>query len=201
VTLLQSPPISASSARARRLIAIQIAGAPSSTAYSPLSTTFPGALAASQFVTGCSRLFASWADEWSGHVNTLPRFDPERALIAGGDPNIAYYHSYWRLAPDEALVIDATPPACDYWNFQLANYWLESLDYRYFDVHVNPHTAKAGADGSIQVVVAHENPGVDNWLDTCGHSEGTMCWRWIGAKEHPQPQTRVVKLAELRGNG
>ncbi len=156
---------------------------------------------AAQFVAGCSRLFASWADEWSEHVNTLPRFDPERALVAGGDPNIAYYHSYWKLAPDEALVVEATPPKCDYWNFQLANHWLESLDYRYYNVHVNPHTAKAGPDGSIRVVVAHEDPGVDNWLNTCGHERGTMCWRWIRAEEHPQPQTRVVKLADLRRDG
>jgi hypothetical protein len=153
---------------------------------------------ATQFVTGCSRIFATWAEDFSQHVNELPRFDPERARIAGGDPNIAYYHSYWRLAQDEALVIEATPPVCDYWNFQLANYWLESLDYRYFPVHFNKHTAKAGPDGSITIVVAHENPGVDNWLDTCGHEFGTMCWRWIRAEEHPQPRTRVVRLEELR---
>ena len=151
-----------------------------------------------QFVTGCSRIFASWAEDFSQHVNELPRFDPERARIAGGDPHIAYYHSYWRLAPDEALVIETPIPQCEYWNFQLSNYWLESLDYRYFPVHFNNFTAKQSDDGSVQIVVAHENPGVDNWLDTCGHDFGTMCWRWIKAEEHPQPKTRVVKLAELR---
>jgi hypothetical protein len=153
---------------------------------------------AAQFVTGCSRIFATWAEDFSKHINELPRFDPERARIAGGDPNIAYYHSYWKLAPDEALVVEATPPVCDYWNFQLANYWLESLDYRYFPVHFNNHTAVAGADGSIKIVVARENPGVDNWLDTCGHDFGTMCWRWIRAAEHPEPKTSVVKIEELR---
>jgi hypothetical protein len=51
----------------------------------------------------------------------------------------------------------------------------------------------------VRVVVAHEDPGVENWLDTCGHQQGTMCWRWIRANQHPQPQTRVVKLEELRG--
>jgi len=152
-----------------------------------------------QFVRGCSGLFKSWADEWSQHPNELPRFDPERARIAGGDPNIAYYHSYWKLGPDEALVIEATPPECDYWNFQLSNYWLESLDYRYFPIHFNNHTAVAREDGSVQIVVAHEDPGVDNWLDTCGHAFGTMCWRWIRAEEYPQPATRVVKISELRG--
>jgi hypothetical protein len=157
-----------------------------------------GLQGAARFVMGCARLFESWAEEWMEHPNELPRFDPQKAKAAGGDPNIAYYHSYWRLGPDEALVIEATPPECDYWNFQVANHWLESLDYRYFKIHVNKHTAVPEPDGSVRVVVAHEDPGHPNWLDTCGHDQGTMCWRWIRASSHPQPRTRVVKLEELR---
>ncbi len=153
---------------------------------------------AARFVMGCSGLFKSWADGFQAHVNELPRFPHEKAFAAGGDPNIAYYHSAFRIQPDEALVIEATPPECDYWNFQLANYWLESLDYRYHDIHVNKGTAVTLADGSVRVVVAHEDPGCDNWLDPCGHVEGTMCWRWIRAKEHPEPRCRLVKLSELR---
>jgi hypothetical protein len=143
-------------------------------------------------------MFASWATEFEKHANELPRFDPERALRAGGDPNIAYYHSYWRLGDGEALVVEARPPACDYWNFQLTNHWLESLDYRYWQIHVNKHTARLAPDGSVRVVIAHEDPGVPNWLNTCGHRQGAMCWRWIRAASHPQPTTRVVPLEDLR---
>jgi len=115
----------------------------------------------------------------------------------GGDPNICYYHSYWSLGPEEALVIEATPPECESWNFQLDNHWMESLDYRHHTIHVNKHTARYEPDGSVRVVVAHHDPGVPNWIDTVGHSQGTMCWRWIRAAEHPQPRTRVVPVAEL----
>jgi len=94
-------------------------------------------------------------------------------------------------------VIEATPPECEHWNFQLNNYWMESLDYRYYPIHVNKHTAKYRPDGSVQVVVAAHDKGFDNWIDTVGHEEGTMLWRWVRANEHPQPQTRVVKLSEL----
>ena len=153
---------------------------------------------AAGFVRGCAGLFKTWADGFQTHVNRLPRFAPERALAAGGDPNIAYFHSAFRIAPDEALVVEAEPPECDYWNFQLANYWLESLDYRFYDVHVNKGTAAVRPDGSVRVVIAHEDPGCDNWLDPCGHLEGTMCWRWVRAKDHPEPRCRLVKLADLR---
>ncbi len=98
-------------------------------------------------------------------------------LVAGGDPNIVYYHSHWAVSEDEALLIEAMPPECEHWNFQLNNYWMESLDYRYHDIHTNKHLAHYEADGSIRLVVAHEDPGLPNWLETAGHTSGTMCFR------------------------
>ena len=41
------------------------------------------------------------------------------SIGAGGDPNILYYHSYWRLPAGMALRIRVRPPPCRYWNFQL----------------------------------------------------------------------------------
>ncbi len=63
---------------------------------------------------------------------------------------------------------------------------------------MNKHTAVYEHDGSVLIVVAHEDPGVPNWINTVGHRQGTMCFRWIRAKEHPQPRTRVVKRSELQ---
>jgi hypothetical protein len=156
-----------------------------------------GLQAAGGLVAGCAALFASWTEGFKAHGNELPLFDASVSLGAGGDPNITYYHSYWELGPDETLVIEATPPECESWNFQLDNYWMESLDYRFHRIHVNKHTAEYEADGSVRLVVAHEDPGVPNWIETTGHSRGTMCFRWIRAKETPQPKTRVVPFAEI----
>ncbi|MEZ5171338.1 MAG: DUF1214 domain-containing protein [Acidimicrobiia bacterium] len=153
---------------------------------------------ATMFVQGASQMFAAWTEDFRTVPNTLPRFPPETALAAGGDPNIAYYHGWFELDDGQALVIELDPPECDFWNVQLANYWLESLDYRYFPVHLNQGTAHYRPDGSVRVVVAMSDPGVPNWLDTCGHRHGTMCVRWIGAEEHPEPVVRVVALSELR---
>jgi hypothetical protein len=153
---------------------------------------------AAGLVVSCSALFSSWAKGFQAHTNELPRFDDAISMGAGGDPNIAYYHSYWALGPDEALVIEVTPPECETWNFQLDNHWMESLDYRYYRIHVNKHTAQYEPDGSVRIVVASSDPGVPNWIDTVGHARGTMCFRWIRAASHPQPRTRVAKLSELQ---
>lgn len=156
-----------------------------------------GLAKASLLVAGASMLFAKWARDFQKHTNELPMFDPERSTKAGGDPNIIYYHSYWRLGPDEALVIESEIPECEAWNFQLDNHWLESLDYRHHRIHVNKHTASYRPDGSVRIVVAHRDPGLPNWIDTAGHDCGAMSFRWIRAATHPQPRTRVVSTAEL----
>jgi hypothetical protein len=159
-----------------------------------------GLKTASMFIAGAPLLFARWAKGFQKHPNQLPQFDPEVSNAAGGDKNIIYYHSYWKLADDEALVITVKPPECDSWNFQLNNYWMESLDYRYFNICVCKGNAKYETDGSIKVVVSSKNPNIGNWINTCSHAEGTMCWRWYrlpeGAKP-VQPKCEVVKMKGL----
>jgi hypothetical protein len=160
-----------------------------------------GLKTASMFVAGASLLFARWANGFQKHSNKLPQFDPAVSNAAGGDNNIIYYHSHWKLGPDEALIIEVSPPGCDTWNFQLNNYWMESLDYRYFNICINKSGAKYEADGSVKVVVSHDDPGHPNWIETCGHIEGTMCWRWYRINKGAVPavpECRVVKLNEWR---
>ncbi|MEZ4215905.1 MAG: DUF1214 domain-containing protein [Myxococcota bacterium] len=156
--------------------------------------------AAASFVRGTSQLFVDWMRIFEKHVNQLPADDQTRCQNAGGDKNIHYKNSRWELGPDEALVIEAPEiPRCSTWNFQLGNFWMESLDYRYHRVSVNKYTAAYEPDGSVRVVVAHRDPGpkYPNWIDTCGHARGAMLWRWIEADSHPDVHTRVVKFAEL----
>jgi hypothetical protein len=159
-----------------------------------------GLKTASMLVGGASLLFTRWANDFKKHANQLPLFDPDKSNAAGGDDTIIYYHSYWKLKPDEALIIEVKPPECDAWNFQLNNFWMESLDYRYHNICINKKGATFDADGNVRVVVAHENPGLPNWIETADHREGTMCWRWY--RIHPgskaiQPNCRVIKTSAL----
>ena len=156
-----------------------------------------GLQAAAAYVHGTAALFADWAEGFARHRNELPRFDPALAAAAHGDPNIVYYHGYWELEPGQALLIEVTPPRCEYWNFQLNNHWMESLDYRYHRIAVNHHGAVPEPDGSVQLVIAERDPGLRNWLDTAGHRRGTMCLRWVGADTHPDPRCRLVALDGL----
>jgi hypothetical protein len=155
---------------------------------------------AALFVAGAPLLFAKWAKDFQKHTNKLPVFDAEKSNAAGGDAGIIYHHSYWKLQDDQALVIAFIPPECNTWNFQLNNYWMESLDYRYFPVSINKNSAKTETDGSVRIIISEINPGLPNWIDTCHHREGTMCLRWYRVKvgvRPVEPACSVVKISDL----
>jgi len=163
----------------------------------------PAALAAglketTAFVRGIVSTFIDWSKLFRENPNTFPDIDQQMFQRGGGATDIYYAHAYWKLAPDEAWVIEVTPPECYYWNFQVDNWWMESLDYRFLNVTLNKTTAKLEPDGRLVMVVAAEDPGFGNWLDTAGHTEGTALLRWAGATEHPLPSARVVKLSDIR---
>ncbi len=162
----------------------------------------PGQLmGAAMYTIGCASWFADWVLDMQKHapVNAFHLPTEGQHRLVGGDPNIRIWLGLWELAQDEVLVIEATPPRCAYWNFQLGNIWAESLDYQFRRVHINSGQAQLRADGSFQLVVAQHDPGHPNWIDTAGHDHGTMCVRWVRAESHPEPRCRVVKLAELAG--
>jgi hypothetical protein len=153
--------------------------------------------AAGQFVNGVAATFADWARLFRQTPNAFPAIDQAMFQKGGGAKDIYYAHAYWRIAPDEAWVIEVTPPDCYYWNFQLDNWWMESFDYRFRQITVNKNSARLEADGSVRIICAARDPGVGNWIDTCGHGEGTALLRWAGAAEHPLPAARIVKLEDL----
>ena len=47
-------------------------------------------------------------------------------------------------------------------------------------------------------MLAARDPGVANWLDTAGHSNGAMLLRCVRTETAPVPSTRVVTIDDVR---
>ena len=91
-------------------------------------------------------------------------------------------------------MIETDVPQCRFWNFVLQNWWMESADYRNIpSAWTNINKARLSADGRLVIVVSEEDPGFGNWIDTCGHAEGTALLRWISADRHPVPSCRLIR--------
>lgn len=136
-----------------------------------------------------------WQDAMDMFRKTPNRFVSWRALTGdkvnatpGGDPACAY----WKVPVGQAMIIRTRPPKCEFWNLEFTNPWWETMDYVHRLSGTNMHHAVLEEDGELIAVVAHEDPGVPNWLDTSGFTEGLMGRRWIFADSLPEVSCTLV---------
>lgn len=110
-----------------------------------------------------------------------------------------YWPACFQFEPDEALIIETElPEQRRYWNIQLNDPLFNALEYVYRLSSLNGHNAYISADGCFRAVIALDDPGVPNWLDPGGYTEGGIYGRWFDCSSTPTPIIKRVKLAELR---
>lgn len=105
----------------------------------------------------------------------------------------------WELEPDEALILEVEPPRGVYWSYSLGSQWWETIHYGRHQSSLNAHQAVVDSDGILRVVVSSGDPGVANWLDAAGHSNGSMILRCVRTETAPVPTARVVKVDDVAG--
>ena len=112
---------------------------------------------------------------------------------------------FFSVAEDEALIVTMPDVEAGYCGLQLTNFWAASPDW------VNRHTSLSwcneGAqawqneDGNYVFVISPQDPGVQNWIETAGNSQGVLYFRiqspGLALEDVAKPQTKLVKLAEL----
>jgi len=103
----------------------------------------------------------------------------------------------WELGSDEALILEVEPPQGVYWSFSLGNPWWETIHYGRHQSSLNAHQAVVDSDGLVRVVVCRRDPGVLNWLDTAGFSNGAIILRCVRTSTAPTPSARVVSFDEI----
>ena len=138
----------------------------------------------------------SWV---SKDPNWLP--DPEPpSTMAFAAFDASYSMGVYELAPDEALVMTGRWPECRFGNVCLWNRFGQTYDYSNRPVARNRANTTLNDDGSFTMVIAHEDPGTGNWLDTEGRRTGQIFWRFfLPEGDVDRIECAVVKLADLKG--
>jgi len=114
-------------------------------------------------------------------------------------PGVSRHIGTGGFAQGEALVISTDlPKVRPYWNLQLNDPYFNCVEYVYRLSSTNGAMAHVASDGRFYAVVSLEDPGVPNWLDTAGFTEGTLWGRWYGCDSTPLPTIQRVRLAEIR---
>lgn len=135
---------------------------------------------------------------WTPNELPVPSSFRLSGVQAWGAVDILYAQAPFRVGPDEALVMEGRLGECAYANVSLWNKHLQSLEYRDRRVSLNRKQMVLKPDGSFRIVLAHRDPGVPNWLDCAGHTEGTVFWRFLLPVERPEKiKCTLVPLTEV----
>ena len=107
-------------------------------------------------------------------VNTLtvPKSTP--GGLASQFSSIGHYS----LGDDEAMIVTVPVSECAYQAIQIGSRWYISTDYEHHQTSLTKAQSHADPDGRFRYVVSERNPGIANWLETCGHPQGVMMLRW-----------------------
>jgi hypothetical protein len=153
------------------------------------------------------RFMSGLMNDWPDHpynytparfLDWINQFPPEPADNALADKRRgrSVANMAWMLAPDEALILEFDDHD-GLWSVTNMGPFFASMDYLYRQVSFTPSRAKADSDGRIRLVMAHDDPGYHNWLDTQGFARGCATYRNLASEHRTELRTRVVKRAEL----
>ena len=152
---------------------------------------------AASFVTGLMDDWPEFPFSYGGvdaeHPNRFPGLGSDAADARRGR---AAVNMHWVLAPDEALIIEF-PAHEGLWSFTNMGVFFNSMDYLYRPVSYTPSRTAVDSDGAVRLIVAHDDPGYHNWLDTQGFERGNITYRHM-LEGSPVPlRTRLVKHTGL----
>lgn len=143
-----------------------------------------------------ARFWQEWIDQLRrDHVKG--ELQPPRPFV-GGARDIVYGNDWWALDRDEAMIVESELPESRYWQFQLCDVWFRTMDWATRQTGLNHTQARVDSDGKVRIVIAHEDPGVQNWLDTGSHPEGMFQYRYIWTKTRPHPSVRIVPFDQIK---
>jgi len=136
---------------------------------------------AGDFVLGTMRDWPDHPYRYSGGVvdPSLPnQFPPDRSANTAEDARRGRLaaHMVWELAPDEALIVEIDAHDV-FWMVSLGGVFMNSFDYLYRPVSYTPARACVDSDGKVRLVLAHDDPGYHNWLDTQSFARGNLTYR------------------------
>ncbi|WP_232492488.1 hypothetical protein [Novosphingobium kaempferiae] len=105
-------------------------------------------------------------------------------------------HMVWRLEPDEALIVEMDMHP-GFWIFGMGGAFVGSMDFLHRPVSYTPARTRIDSDGVVRLVLAHDDPGIHNWLDTQGFSDGNLTYRNLLTQDAARFRTRVVPRDRL----
>lgn len=149
--------------------------------------------------------FANFTGKLSHGIYKMPPNHFNLAWSAdkvGAMRNQVYVMGRFDLKPGEAFVVDVGDGGAEYFTVPLSNIWGTTLNLVDRTGSLNKAQSRRNEDGTYTYVISPTDPGVANWIDSDGLSEGILTLRMAefgpeGPKEDLGARGRVVRLEDL----
>jgi hypothetical protein len=103
----------------------------------------------------------------------------------------------FRITEEEALIITTRDGGADYTGFQVTDPWTLRPESTLRTSSLSKAQSKRNPDGSCTYVIALQDPGIANWIDTAGLREGWFQLRWQNVPAGGDPGASEVQLVPL----
>lgn len=157
-------------------------------------------------IASAAGMAPAYVGMWLDHVQGLRdrgavnRLELDDWADRGGVAGQWYFQGIFELEPGQVLVLETDVPDCRYWNVQLSDLLWNAIDPMRHQCSLNGRQARLDGDGRFRAVVAPDDPGVPNWLDTAGRRAGTILGRWNRTSDAPLPTVRLTAADDVRNH-
>jgi hypothetical protein len=146
------------------------------------------------------------SDRWNAQSADKPTNKLEFVIDRQSDGalrNQVYILGRFQLSDQEVLIVNVALGGAEYFICPVTNIWGTTNDIVNRTGSLNRAQSLPNRDGSYTYAVSAVDPGLYNWVDTCGTHEGILTLRWA---EFPggrpgsdlRAESRLVPLASLR---
>lgn len=147
----------------------------------------------------------AWVRFWREFKDDFLGYPQANSLVGpkGRDGNWGYLAGgRFSIADDEAVLVTLDQVGSYYTGFQITDPWTIAPDPMHRLASLNRSQCAVNPDGTVTYAVSLADPGIANWIDTCGLHEGWMMTRWQGVPQNAQldqmiRDVRLVKLGDI----
>ncbi|MGH3562852.1 MAG: hypothetical protein ACRDTN_13920 [Mycobacterium sp.] len=147
------------------------------------------------------KVFAELPANTFSHISTSLSNVPNLGELGSVLPGQVSSGGHFVLEPDKALIVKVPDIQSSYSGFEVADVWAQNVPYATVQGSLNNTQAFHDPDGFTYYVISSQDPGVANWVDDSGLTNGGIFLRWQGVTDSSpgtSVQAEVVNVADVR---